>query len=153
MLAPRAVGGAVASMHRAAEKAHSRKLVFVRPHTYTVPGRRQAGLFTGLPREEFFLEEFFSKTHLLESSLAAPCVADLRAPWSRRCWTIGRALPHLDIDAEGTTIRRRENLQGRRVGPWWVVVGFGMGGGRDSEGSSGRGMSEIPLSLHGSRAR
>src|SRR5215203_1883941 len=100
-----------------------------------------------------FLEEFFSKTHLLESSLAAPCVAYLRAPWSRRCWTIGRALPHLDIDAEGTTIRRRENLQGRRVGPWGVVVGFGMGGGRDSEGSSGRGISEIPLSLHGSRAR
>ena len=35
---------------RESEKAHSRILVFLRPHTYTVPGRMQAGLFTGLPR-------------------------------------------------------------------------------------------------------
>ena len=35
---------------RESENAHSRILVFLRPHTYTVPGRMQAGLFTGLPR-------------------------------------------------------------------------------------------------------
>src|SRR5215204_2790004 len=39
----------VASNHRASEKAHSRKLVFLRPHTSTVPGRREAG--RGRPAE------------------------------------------------------------------------------------------------------
>ena len=40
---------ALASIHPIAEKAHSRKLVFIHPHTYKVPGRRQAGLFSELP--------------------------------------------------------------------------------------------------------
>jgi hypothetical protein len=35
---------------RESENEPSRILVFLRPHTYTVPGRMQAGLFTGLPR-------------------------------------------------------------------------------------------------------
>ena len=41
---------AVAIIHSNTEEAHYRKLVFLRPHTYTVPERRQACLFTGLPR-------------------------------------------------------------------------------------------------------
>src|SRR5215211_1279731 len=40
----------VVFIHRVAEKAHSRKPAFIHPHTYTVPGRRQAGLFSELPR-------------------------------------------------------------------------------------------------------
>ena|SRR5215213_1048961 len=32
------------------EKGHSRKPTFIHSHTYTVPGRRQAGLFSELPR-------------------------------------------------------------------------------------------------------
>src|SRR5215204_122420 len=40
------VGG---SIHRAAERAHSRKPRFIHPHTYKVPGRRQAGLISELP--------------------------------------------------------------------------------------------------------
>ena len=43
-------GTPLASIHRVSEKAHSRKPIFVRPHTYTVPGSRQAGLFSELPR-------------------------------------------------------------------------------------------------------
>src|SRR5215207_2241357 len=35
--------------HRIAQKGSSRKLVFLRPHTYTVPGRRQARLISELP--------------------------------------------------------------------------------------------------------
>ena len=38
------------SIHREPEKGNSRKPVFIHPLTYTVPGRRKAGLFTGLPR-------------------------------------------------------------------------------------------------------
>src|SRR5215218_9512199 len=36
-------------MHPASEKAHSRKPALIHPHTYKVPGRRQAGLFSELP--------------------------------------------------------------------------------------------------------
>src|SRR5215203_285410 len=39
----------VAIIHSITEEAHYRKLVFLRPHTYTVPERMQACLFTGLP--------------------------------------------------------------------------------------------------------
>ena len=38
------------SIHRAAEKNSSRKPAFIHPHTYTVPGRRHAGLISKLPR-------------------------------------------------------------------------------------------------------
>ena len=37
-------------IHRAAEKGSSRKPALIRPHTYTVPGRRRAGLISELPR-------------------------------------------------------------------------------------------------------
>ena len=40
----------VASIHRVAEKAHSRKPRFIHPHSYKVPRRRQEGLISELPR-------------------------------------------------------------------------------------------------------
>src|SRR5215218_9345594 len=46
---PRALGWD-ASIHRTAERSSSRKPLSIRPHRYTVPERRQASLFTGLPR-------------------------------------------------------------------------------------------------------
>src|SRR5215208_6680473 len=47
---PMTRGTPLASIHRAAEKAHSRKPVFIHPHAFTVSGRRQAGLISELPR-------------------------------------------------------------------------------------------------------
>ena len=46
----RGVTTAVSSIHRVSEKAHSRKPALIHPHTYKAPGRRQAGLFSELPR-------------------------------------------------------------------------------------------------------
>src|SRR5215213_9232210 len=37
-------------IHQESEMAHSRKPALIHPHTYTVPWRRQAGLFIELPR-------------------------------------------------------------------------------------------------------
>ena len=45
-----AVKGRVASIHQAAEQAHSRKPALIHSPTYKVPGRRQAGLINELPR-------------------------------------------------------------------------------------------------------
>jgi hypothetical protein len=44
------IGPATSGIHGDAEKESSRKLAYIHPHTPPVPGRRQAGLFTGLPR-------------------------------------------------------------------------------------------------------
>jgi hypothetical protein len=42
--------GRSVSIHRTPERAHSRKPALIHPHTYKVPGRRQAGLISELPR-------------------------------------------------------------------------------------------------------
>ena len=43
------VGAAVASIHRASDKAHSRKPISIHSHAYVVLGRMRAGLFSELP--------------------------------------------------------------------------------------------------------